>query len=69
MQQQPTDPGQDNTPPKKKKKRGCCFGCSMFLIILLAAVIGVAGYFVYQGFPKKSVVEKEYNQIPEYFEN
>ena len=70
MQQQTTDPVQDtNLPPKKKKKRGCCFGCSIVLIMLLVLLLGAIGYYVYQSWPKKSAVEKEYNSIPDYFEN
>jgi|GEM_PF-1572243 len=70
MQQQSSDPVQDtNLPPKKKKKRGCCFGCSIVLILLLALFLGTIGYYVYQSWPKKSPVEKEYNQVPDYFEN
>jgi len=70
MQQQPSDPVQDtNLPPKKKKKRSCCFGCSMILVLLLVFVLGTIGYYVYQSWPKKSAVEKEYNQVPDYFEN
>jgi len=70
MQQQPTDPVQDtNLPPKKKKKRGCCFGCSMILVLILVLILGTIGYYVYQSWPKKSATEKEYNQIPDYFEN
>lgn len=56
------------TPIKKKKKRGCCFGCSIILILLVAALLGTIGYYFYQGLPKKSAVEKEYNTIPDYFE-
>ena len=67
MQQQPTDPVQDAIlPPQKKKKRGCCFGCSMILILILALILGGIGYIVYQSWPKKSAVEKEYNEIPDY---
>lgn len=55
--------------PVKKKKRGCCFGCLIIILILVAFVIGVLGYYWYQSLPKKSAVEKEYNTIPEYFEN
>jgi len=70
MQQQASDPVQDtNLPPKKKKKRGCCFGCSIVLIFILALMLGTIGYYVYQSWPKKSAVEKEYNKVPEYFEN
>jgi uncharacterized protein HemX len=70
MTLQSTNPVQDtNLPPKKKKKRGCCFGCSVILIILLAAILGGAGYLWYKGMPKKSAVEKEYNSIPDYYEN
>ena len=69
-QQNLSDPVQDtNLPQKKKKKHGCCFGCSMILVLLLVFVLGAIGYFVYQSFPKKSAVEKEYNQVPDYFEN
>lgn len=69
MQQQPSDPVQDpNVPPKKKKKRGCCFGCSMLLVLLLVFVLGAVGYFIYQSIPKKSAVEKEYKQVPDYFQ-
>lgn len=70
MQQQSSDPVQDtNLPPPKKKKRGCCFGCSIVLILIIALMLGTIGYYVYQSWPKKSAVEKEYNQIPDYFEN
>ncbi len=70
MLQQPADPVQEtNLPPPKKKKRGCCFGCSMILILLLVFVLGTIGYYVYQSWPKKSAVEKEYKQVPDYFEN
>jgi len=69
-QQNLSDTVQDtNFPLKKKKKHGCCFGCSMILVLLLIFVLGAIGYFVYQSFPKKSAVEKEYNQVPDYFEN
>lgn len=53
----------------KKKKKGCCFGCTILLVILLVAVLGTAGFFFYKGIPKKSAIEKEYNAIPDYFEN
>jgi hypothetical protein len=70
MHQQPADPVQDTTiPPTIKKKHGCCFGCSMILLLLLTLVLGGIGYFVYQSWPKKSAVEKEYNQVPDYFQN
>lgn len=70
VQQPSSGPVQDNGVPKvKKKKRGCCFGCSIILILLLAIILGTIGYFVYQSIPKKSAVEKEYNQVPDYFEN
>lgn len=69
MQRHSIDPVQDiNLLPKKKKKRGCCFGCSMILILLLIVLLGTIGYYVYQSWPKKSAVEKEYNHIPDYFE-
>lgn len=54
---------------KKKKKRGCCFGCMVLIIALIALLLGTIGYYWYQSLPKKSPVEKEYNQIPDYFEN
>lgn len=55
--------------PPRKKKRGCCFGCSIIMIIILVALLGTIGYYVYKSWPKKSAVEKEYNTIPEYYEN
>ncbi len=55
--------------PVKKKRKGCCFGCLVIIIILVVVVIGIVGYYWYQSIPKKSAVEKEYNTIPEYFEN
>lgn len=55
--------------PVKKKKKGCCFGCLVIIVILVVVVIGIVGYYWYQSIPKKSAVEKEYNTIPEYFEN
>ena len=70
MQQQTPPPVQySNTPPPKKKKRGCCFGCSMVLLVLFVGILGFAGYMIYKNMPKKSAVEKEYNSIPDYFEN
>ena len=71
MNQNPAQPLPQQPPvlPKKKKKRGCCFGCSVILIILLVAILGGAGYLWYKSIPKKSAVEKEYNTIPEYYEN
>ena len=70
MQQQTSNPVQEiNTPPPKKKKRGCCFGCSMILLVLIVGVLGYAGYMFYKSMPKKSAVEKEYNTIPDYYEN
>lgn len=61
----------DNIVPakRKKKKRGCCFGCFMIILLLIASLIGLAGYYWYKGLPKKSPVEKEYRKIPDYFEN
>lgn len=56
-------------PVKKKKKRGCCFGCLMIIVVLIALLLGALGYFWYKSIPKKSPVEKEYNTIPDYFEN
>ena len=66
--QQTNNPVGDTIPPKKKKKRGCCFGCSIILVLLFAFVLGVIGYYVYESFPKKSAVEKEYEKIPDYFQ-
>ncbi|MDY0104128.1 MAG: hypothetical protein RBS07_14425 [Lentimicrobium sp.] len=63
---------QSNVPApvqKKKKKRGCCFGCMILIIALVALLLGTIGYYWYQSLPKKSPVEKEYNEIPDYFEN
>jgi len=40
----------------------------MILLLLLGLVLGTIGYYVYQSWPKKSAVEKEYNDIPDYFE-
>lgn len=55
--------------PVRKKKKGCCFGCLVIILVFVAVAIGIVGYYWYQGMPKKSAVEKEYNTIPEYFEN
>lgn len=69
MQQQPSDPVQDtNLPPKKKKKRGCCFGCSVIIVLILIGLVGSAGYMFYKSIPKKSAVEKEYENIPDYLQ-
>lgn len=54
---------------KKKKKKGCCFGCFVLILIVIAALLGLIGWYWYQSIPKKSPVEKEYKEIPEYFEN
>lgn len=56
-------------PAKKKKKRGCCFGCLMIIVVLIALLLGSLGYYWYKSIPRKSPVEKEYNTIPDYFEN
>lgn len=69
MEQQNAPDNQENIPVKKKKKRGCCFGCLMVMVVLVVIALGTVGYFVYQSLPKKSAVEKEYKQIPDYFEN
>lgn len=69
MDQSASNSASNQTQPPKKKKKGCCFGCSVILVILLVAILGAAGYFIYKGIPKKSAVEKEYNSIPDYFEN
>lgn len=53
---------------KKKKKRGCCFGCLMVILLVVVVIFGVIGYYWYQGLPKKSAVEKEYNSIPDRYE-
>lgn len=54
---------------KKKKKRGCCFtGCMIMLFLFLALLIGGGIYLYIQGRPQTSQVEKEYNKIPEYFD-
>ena len=53
----------------KKKKKGCCFGCLMIVLVLIVILLGTIGYFWYNSLPKKSAVEKEYNTIPDYFEN
>jgi uncharacterized protein HemX len=63
-----TEQGQPEK-PVKKKKRGCCFGCLMLILILVVLLIGTFGYYWYQGLPKKSAVEKEYNSIPDRYQN
>ena len=62
---------QSNVSPivQKKKKKGCCFGCMVIIIALIVLLFGTIGYYWYQSLPKKSAVEKEYEDIPEYFEN
>ena len=52
-----------------KKKKGCCFGCTILLVALLVFILGTIGYYYYQSIPKKSAVQKEYEQIPDYNEN
>jgi uncharacterized protein HemX len=41
----------------------------MIILVLIALLLGLVGYYWYQSIPKKSAVEKEYEKIPEYFEN
>jgi flagellar basal body-associated protein FliL len=67
-QQAPPQMGMPLEQPKKKKK-GCCFGCSILLVALLVFILGTAGYYYYRSIPKKSPVQKEYEQIPDYNEN
>jgi uncharacterized membrane protein YebE (DUF533 family) len=38
----------------------------MILVLVLVIVLGTIAYYVYQSWPKKSAVEKEYNEIPDY---
>ncbi|HNX42909.1 MAG TPA: hypothetical protein PLJ84_01690 [Bacteroidales bacterium] len=68
---EPSSPSttQGQPQPPQKKKRGCCFGCTLILILLLAGILGGAGYLIYKSLPKKSAVEKEYNSVPDYFHN
>lgn len=54
----------------KKKKRGCCFtGCMIMLFLFLALLIGGGVYLYVQSRPQTSEVEKEYNTIPDYFDD
>lgn len=59
---------QEDTPKvrPKKKKRGCMFGCLIFFLAILVALLGMFGYSYYQNRLKKSAVEKEYNSIPDF---
>ncbi|MHC1777637.1 MAG: hypothetical protein AB9834_19720 [Lentimicrobium sp.] len=66
---EPTQNQAQSQPVVKKKKRGCCFGCLMIILVLIVLLLGTIGYFWFRSIPQKSAVEKEYNAIPEYFEN
>jgi len=59
-------PVRDTPPeaPKKKKRR-----LSRFWTFVLIVLLGTIGYYVVQNWPKKTAVEKEYNQVPDYFQN
>jgi hypothetical protein len=41
----------------------------MILLLLIVGILGYAGYMFYKSMPHKSAVEKEYNTIPDYFDN
>jgi hypothetical protein len=41
----------------------------MIIVVLIALLLGSLGYYWYKSIPRKSPVEKEYNTIPDYFEN
>jgi flagellar basal body-associated protein FliL len=69
MQQNTVIGETQNIPPKKKKKRGCCFGCLMIILALIILLLGSVGYLWYKSIPKKTEAEKQYNSIPDYFEN
>lgn len=55
--------------PKPRRKRGCCCsGCLLMLILFVLGVVVLGIYLFVQSRPKTSEVEKEYREIPEYFD-
>ena len=67
--QNPAAPQGQNLPPKKKKRGCCCTGCMVVMILFLALLIGGGIYLYVESRPKTSAVEKEYNKIPDYFDD
>lgn len=59
---------QTQTPEPPKRKRSCCCSCAMILfalIFLLAA--GFAGYTWYESRHQPTVIQDEYDSIPDYY--
>jgi len=64
-----TDTNDQSGNPKPRRKRGCCCsGCLLMLVLFALLAIGLGIWLFVQSRPKNSEVEKEYRNIPEYFD-
>ncbi len=63
------DTNDQNDSPKPRRKRGCCCsGCLVMLVLFALFILGLGIWLFVQSRPRTSEVEKEYRNIPEYFD-